>query len=145
MEPPMGTRLCPKSFERELRQKVNDCLRIRWNDKRQRWFLYQILQGGMWVLERVIEGPDGEYVDLDGRVIKQALLADPWKRPKGVQSILDEVQEKNRRRLERNRERMRDACHAGAVDVNRSSREVKTFDMKTPGGGGDVRRDQDGG
>lgn len=99
------------AMERRLRLEVDDRLRLRWNDRRERWVIYRISHlNSKWDPLRTLEDAvTGEHIPLDGRIIEQALLGDTWRRPRGVLDILDEMQAENQAKIE-SRERDRRAA-----------------------------------
>lgn len=111
-------------LERRLRLEVDDRLRLRFNDRRERWVIYRISHhdSDRWDPVRVLEHAlTGEAIPLDGRIIEQALLGDTWRRPRGVLDILDEIQADNKKKIEDRDKRRRDAAEYAAEVAERAA------------------------
>lgn len=102
----------------EAIKAVNERLEVRWNDRRQRWVIYEQIPGGDLEPVRVLEDTTNEnaFVPLDMRAVQALVEGDTWRRPKGFLSIVDEIQWKNEKVREDGRKRMHDAIEA-AVDT----------------------------
>lgn len=131
-EKPRGIREVPRHIAEQL-ERIDPNLHLAWSDQHERWILYERVrfeEMDEYVPVRTLEDPDtGEYIPLDGRFITQVHLGDTWRRPNRMRSVLDEIQEKNRRRMEAERKRNRDASLVAARDVARASAGHQTFDF----------------
>lgn len=124
-----GLRRPPDWFVRRLRN-FNRNLEIRWHDRVSRWVIYERTRRGKLEPCRVLEGHiTREFVPLDRRVMFQLREGDTWRRPRGVESILDQLQRHNETDLhERQAEEMRDLCHVASHDWARIVADRKSID-----------------
>jgi hypothetical protein len=127
-EVPHGTRR-DDDFERRLRLEVDENLRLRWSDQKDRWIIFRVshLNSEKWEPIRILENAETrEYIPLDDRVIQQARAGDTWRRPRGAKDILDEIQEANAARTREHDERRRAAAQDAATYIEKKAAGVVT-------------------
>ena len=107
----------PGHFETEAR-RIDDQLRVRYRDHGNRWVIYRIdPETGEWVLLRILETEDNEFLPLTSKFISDLRWGDTWRRPRGVEDILDHMQAKNQKIRDDSEAEIADAAEAAANDV----------------------------
>lgn len=127
-ETPRGLRKPSPAFVRKLKA-VSPALHVAWHDQAQRWVIWERNRHGIWVEVMVVEDAETkEYRPLDDRVIRECYRGDTYRKPRGIWSVLEELQDKQRKKDEEEAKKTRHACEEAAGEIVRASAGHKTFD-----------------